>query len=155
MKTLKRFQTNLATWRFQLSYVIGRSWLSFLFSLGLLWALMGRTFWHSIILTDLYVLCFRFCYHRPHWKGVCRFVAQDCKCCQCYCLRRTSAVCALSISKDDQSCVTSCKSRTFSNGPTLLNVPVIFRLIFFCSLSLCFANHNLLLVDCFQKFAHL
>lgn len=33
------------------------------------------------------VLFLRFCHHRSNWEGVCRSVAQDCKCSQCYRLR--------------------------------------------------------------------
>ena len=77
---------------------------------------------------------------------MCRFVAQDCKCCQCYCLRRTSAVCTLSISKDDQSCVTSCKSRTFSNGPysvectCYISLNFLFSVTMFCKSQFAFGR---------------
>ena len=94
-------------------------------------------------------------YHRAHWKEVCRFVAQHCKRCQCYCLRRTTTVCTLSISKDDQFCVTIKlqMSHFFKRAYSVEGTHYI-SLNFLFSISM-FANRNLLLLDCFQIFAYL
>lgn len=52
----------------------------------------------TIHLTNGFVrVVFRFCNHRPHWKGVCRFVAQDCKCCQCHCLSLRTVFCLFTL----------------------------------------------------------